>query len=78
MLARYNYSPINALLTAFPEHRWEIWRFVKKPTGYWGDGIDFPYCISHYVLTEANQRALFDRAAKKLNLQHWEEWYKVF
>lgn len=58
------YKTLSNLLPAiFPEHAWLPWRFVKVPLGYWKD--------------ERNHRLFFDHLAKHLQLNNWEDWYKV-
>lgn len=45
------------------EHKWELWRFLKVPVGFWKE--------------KDNQRAFFDSVSKTLQISHWEDWYHV-
>jgi len=35
----YNGSATLAIMTEFPEHAWELWRFEKVPKGLWQSEI---------------------------------------
>jgi hypothetical protein len=37
LLANYGHSFVRAVTTVYPEHPWQLWKFVKVPTGYWKD-----------------------------------------
>src|SRR4051812_45770383 len=35
LITHYNGSPSQALQAVYPEHDWMMWRFGKKPKGFW-------------------------------------------
>eukprot|EP01114_Cavostelium_apophysatum_P022031 TRINITY_DN7837_c0_g1_i1.p1 TRINITY_DN7837_c0_g1~~TRINITY_DN7837_c0_g1_i1.p1 ORF type:complete len:347 (+),score=67.43 TRINITY_DN7837_c0_g1_i1:74-1114(+) len=62
-VTKFYSSMSQALMTLFPDHHWEPWRFSKVPHGYWD--------------SKENRRLFFDAASKKLGLQTWQDWYKI-
>src|SRR5690348_12861840 len=62
LLANYNSIP-SALQTAFPEHTWMFWKFLRVPHGYW-------------KVTE-NQRKFVDWLGQKLEYKSLDDWYNV-
>jgi hypothetical protein len=62
-------SDEKALKSIYPDHPWEASRFKNvrpsdiKPYGYWTN-ID-------------NQRAFMEQLAKRLQIQHLDDWYEV-
>eukprot|EP01114_Cavostelium_apophysatum_P007788 TRINITY_DN1996_c0_g2_i2.p1 TRINITY_DN1996_c0_g2~~TRINITY_DN1996_c0_g2_i2.p1 ORF type:complete len:562 (-),score=122.96 TRINITY_DN1996_c0_g2_i2:5-1690(-) len=52
-----------ALVSAFPEHSWEIYRFENVPSGYWND--------------EENIKEFLGWAFKQLKLEKMDDWLNV-
>jgi len=63
LLNYYDGSHIKALEAIYPEFDWKTWKFSHVPRGFW--------------LDKANQRDFFDDLAKKLNLEHWQDYYRI-
>lgn len=64
LLKRYNGLMLDLLQTLYPNHPWDGWRFNQPLTkGYWKD-------LKH-------QRHYFDRLAKHLNIQTWDDWSTI-
>jgi hypothetical protein len=58
-------SILNALISAFPEHKWDSSKFVNKPKNYWS--------------IAKNQKAFVDKLAKSLGIKEgdYNAWYKL-
>jgi hypothetical protein len=52
-----------ALLVAYPEHEWRIFKFKTTPAGHWR--------------SMSAQREFFDWIGKKLGIQNYEDWYSI-
>lgn len=52
-----------AVLLAYPDHSWEVWKFTKIPSGWWDD-INF-------------QRFFLDKFAESRNMTSMDSWYSV-
>lgn len=64
LVARYGSSPSLMICKVYPQHPWLPWRFVGGvPAGYWDD--------------MQNQQKFVENLARELNIEHWEDWYKV-
>lgn len=57
----FSHSPPRAIMDAFPEHKWQLWRFVRAPTGFWQD------------LT--TRRQFFDHLKERKGYTKMEDWY---
>lgn len=57
----YGGSLCTALLSVYPNHSWEEWRFDKVPKGYWN--------------SVENQKKYVDWAAKQLSIASPDQWY---
>jgi hypothetical protein len=49
------------LVSAYPNHNWQAWKFSAVPEGYW----DSP----------TNQREFFDWIASTLQIYRLDDWY---
>ena len=63
LLQVYGDSPSKALQTIYPEHKWMLWRFSKKPTGFWKDMF--------------NQKQFFDWLGGELGYKGMDDWYNI-
>src|SRR5271170_4757712 len=63
VLSCYNGSPVNALLSIYPDFDWIIWKFKCVPQGFWKDKM--------------NQKKFFDWVGKKLGIKSFEDWYNI-
>jgi hypothetical protein len=52
-----------AVMSVFPEHSWQFWRFQKVPKGMWED--------------PKRQREFLEFAATELGIKTMEDWYNV-
>jgi hypothetical protein len=59
----YNNSLSSALITIYPQHAWQPWRFTQVPLGYWNN--------------MENQRAFFEWLRGELHIHSYEDWYHV-
>jgi hypothetical protein len=59
----YKGSLALALSQIYPQHQWDLSRFVKTPQGYWRD--------------EEVQRKALEKAAEELGVKELDDWYKV-
>eukprot|EP01114_Cavostelium_apophysatum_P002784 TRINITY_DN12484_c0_g1_i1.p1 TRINITY_DN12484_c0_g1~~TRINITY_DN12484_c0_g1_i1.p1 ORF type:complete len:383 (-),score=89.96 TRINITY_DN12484_c0_g1_i1:20-1168(-) len=62
VLRYHNSSLSKALMTAYPEHSWKVWRFRRLDPGFWAN--------------KSNQEDFISDLQKQLGVTHWEEWYK--
>jgi len=67
LLKVYNNSPSKALVNAYPEHNWQLWRFKTQPRSYWDN------------MMKDNKEALrmMDWLGDKLTVTHLNDWYRV-
>ncbi len=56
-----------ALQSVYPHHKWDPSKFI-------GPQLRLGY---RYWCDTNNQRAFFDNLAKKLNIKHYTQWYRV-
>jgi len=64
LLSYYEYSPVKALLSIYPEFDWIIWKFRNAvPQGFWKQKI--------------NQRQFFDWLGKQLGFNSGPDWYNI-
>jgi len=61
--AHYSESFIRALVSLYPEHPWEIFKFAQKPARYWSK--------------IQNQRVYMDWLGKELGITQNSDWYNV-
>lgn len=59
----YGNSLVKALQTVYPQHKWQLWRFVAVPYRVWSDS-------NHH-------REFFDWFAHQKGMRTKEEWYDV-
>jgi hypothetical protein len=59
----HNWSLSAVLARAYPEHKWEPWRFQHVSAGHWN--------------TVEHRREFCDHLFKALNLTKMEDWYGV-
>ena len=60
-LKQHNNSPSTALIAAYPEHNWLLWKFKSVPKGYWKEA--------------SNLRSFFDDLGKRIGIQTLDDWY---
>jgi hypothetical protein len=53
-----------ALSTIYPEHNWKFWKMSNVPA-------------SQALVTSQDVSLYVDDLAKKLKIQHWDDWYRV-
>lgn len=58
-----NGSQFKALMKAYPEYNWEIWKFAHVPKSHWD--------------SRENRLEYFQNLGKKLKIEKWEDWYQV-
>ena len=63
ILKYYNYSPYALMTTIYPDYEWLPWKFLHAPTKYW-----------NYI---ENQRKYMNWLGKQLNVNKYEDWYKI-
>jgi len=61
-MKKYKFSPYLAVLSSFPQHPWEEWKFHNHKSR-WAS-------LDH-------QRLFLDSLAPKLKVSTMEDWYKV-
>jgi len=54
---------VNALLSAYPDHNWQVWRFHKVPVKWWAD--------------KAHRQAFLDDFANSKQFKSMDDWYSV-
>lgn len=59
----YSQSPTRAIMDAFPEHKWQPWKFDRVPLGFWNE-------ISH-------RKQFFDHLAESKGFTKLEDWYLI-
>jgi hypothetical protein len=59
----YNQSAARAIMEAFPEHKWQPWKFKRVPMGFWNE-------IAH-------RKLFFDHLAELRGFSSMEDWYKL-
>jgi hypothetical protein len=60
---KYKSSVSAAIMTLFPEHPWQLWRFTALPLGFWSN-------VTH-------QRQYFDEFMKRNGITQLEDMYNV-
>ncbi len=63
LATRFNNVPAAIVMTHFPDHPWEEWRFVHTPTGFWSK--------------RKNRRRYLEWLGKKLGFERPEDWYRI-
>eukprot|EP01114_Cavostelium_apophysatum_P005470 TRINITY_DN1649_c1_g4_i2.p1 TRINITY_DN1649_c1_g4~~TRINITY_DN1649_c1_g4_i2.p1 ORF type:complete len:470 (+),score=99.43 TRINITY_DN1649_c1_g4_i2:214-1623(+) len=65
LLLLHKNSLPRTLLSVYPEHKWQLWRFKHEvaPNGFWSD--------------KRNQLDFFENLKKEMNIKEWEDWYKI-
>jgi len=63
VVSKYGNSLVRCLMSLYPDHPWQPWKFETVPRTLWED-VD-------------TQRRYFDWLFKELNLKDKEEWYNV-
>jgi hypothetical protein len=56
-------SPITALRTVYPDHKWLEWKFDRVSASFWSD--------------KENRKAFLDWAFKDLQLTSMADWYNI-
>jgi hypothetical protein len=63
LLAKYGYSPSKLLATVYPERKWNVDMFHRKPVGYWED--------------PKNHAKFMKELAKHVGVVDMEDWYRL-
>jgi hypothetical protein len=53
----------DAVASAYPEHTWHVWKFLKVPSGFWD--------------SRENRRKVLSYIATQLNVKELADWYRV-
>jgi len=61
LLHLYGHSIYKALRNAFPDHKWEPWRFSLVPRNFWSN--------------PTHLRQFFDSLASDLDIKSMDDWY---
>lgn len=68
LLTMYDDSLADALLDAFPEHKWQPWRFQRAPRGFWKAQVAAEEFLSLRELLESKT---------ELQISSLEDWYRL-
>lgn len=63
LLASFKGSLANALISCYPEHNWEPWKFKKAPSNFWKSPL--------------NRRAYLTWLANTLRISSLSDWYSL-
>jgi hypothetical protein len=63
LLKDHKQSPALLLSTAYPDHEWMPWKFVKCPQNFWN--------------SPEKQKQFVDWVYKELNFKSMSEWYNI-
>lgn len=59
----YGGSLVKMLMALYPQHKWQLWRFEKPPSGFWDD--------------VQNQKHFFEWLGQYLGIKSPDEWLNV-
>lgn len=62
ILVYYDGCLAKAVMNVYPEYKWQPWRFVKAPKGYWQ--------------STQNLRDYIEWLGKQLGITQLDDWYK--
>eukprot|EP01122_Echinamoeba_exundans_P010018 TRINITY_DN3635_c0_g2_i1.p1 TRINITY_DN3635_c0_g2~~TRINITY_DN3635_c0_g2_i1.p1 ORF type:complete len:330 (-),score=43.15 TRINITY_DN3635_c0_g2_i1:802-1791(-) len=70
LMSKHFTSISRALVSIYPEHKWELWRFSPAPHGFWRSQ-------SQKADNSALKSRVMTHLAPKLRIQSLEDWYRV-
>jgi hypothetical protein len=87
LTGHYGGSLVKALITNFPEHKWQLWRFSKIPNDFWDDPVALREWL-HEVATRlrlplpqsdgrSSIKVTSDDATKATDERLVDEWHRI-
>lgn len=63
LMTKYQKSPVNSIISVYPQYPWLIWKFKTVPRGFWKE--------------ITNRRHFFDWLGVELGIETMADWYRI-